>query len=623
MEGGRENTIGPGNVIAYNGRAGVLLAWVQTNVVTGNSIHDNDGPGIHSHGNVVPPRTLRLELDTGVLLGNTCVGCTVEIFSDKEDEGEVLEGVTIADNQGVFNFEKGSPFLGPHVTMTATDPHGNTSSFSQAISDQQQAFQAANTNGLRSLSPSESIASQDNRIGSGASLADGVFSQMEAEWCVVPLHLDLGVTWSRMSVDFFDWWEVAESGRFSKDYVDPNHDLVINRLVENGIRVMLILVFWDERIQVAAPPERRFTSEEEIEAYGEYVQSIVSHFKGRVYSYELLNEPNNHEPGQYVSVDDYLNLVRYTVPVIREVDPTARIVIGAVTPPDHSYDYLSAIVHSDVMPLIDGISWHVNNESPEYLREYYYQYPHIVRTISDTAHANGFVGDFIVEELHWRTPTTPHPTEYCEYRELPAAKYHARGILMNLGLGSLVQVSPEGLGELPHLINAWRNLCAVMAGHEAIDMPVEIDIETNGPVAYCAFRYPDGDRMLAVWTDGIAQDEDPSVPATITFPGLAAKTVTGIDVLHGFEQELVFETDEDSIIIRDLLVKDYPILLRLSDVTMNPDYVETVGDGFHRLGDVDFAPSSGSSGKDRDGDGVPDDEDFCPDWPGSKESNGC
>jgi len=160
-----------------------------------------------------------------------------------------------------------------------------------------------------------------------------------------------------------------------------------------------------------------------------------------------------------------------------------------------------------------------------------------------------------------------------------------------------------------------------MAGHEAIDMPTEIDIEYEGPVAYCTFRYPNGDRMLAVWTDAIAQDEDPGVPATITFPGLATGTVTGIDVLHGFEQELVFETDGENTIVRDLLVKDYPILIRLSDVTFGPGYVETVGDGFHRLGDVNDVPSS--AGSDRDGDGVPDEEDFCPDWPGSPETSGC
>ena len=70
------------------------------------------------------------------------------------------------------------------------------------------------------------------------------------------------------------------------------------------------------------------------------------------------------------------------------------------------------------------------------------------------------------------------------------------------------------------------------------------------------------------------------------FPGMTAGTVTGIDVLHGFEQELVFEIYGDSTIIRDMLVKDYPILIRLSDVRMSPDYVESVGYGFHRLGDI-------------------------------------
>ena len=129
--------------------------------------------------------------------------------------------------------------------------------------------------------------------------------------------------------------------------------------------------------------------------------------------------------------------------------------------------------------------------------------------------------------------------------------------------------------------------------------------------------------MLAVWTDGIAQDEDPGVPATITIPSLAAGTVTGIDVLHGFEQELIFEVEGESTIIRDLLVKDYPLLIHLSNPTMSDDYKETVGDGFHRFGDVNAETGITGGGSDRDGDGVPDDEDFCPDWPGSADTSGC
>ena len=41
-------------------------------------------------------------------------------------------------------------------------------------------------------------------------------------------------------------------------------------------------------------------------------------------------------------------------------------------------------------------------------------------------------------------------------------------------------------------------------------------------------------------------------------------TVTGIDVLQGYEQELVASEEGGNLVIRDLLVKDYPIILRLS-----------------------------------------------------------
>jgi hypothetical protein len=68
-----------------------------------------------------------------------------------------------------------------------------------------------------------------------------------------------------------------------------------------------------------------------------------------------------------------------------------------------------------------------------------------------------------------------------------------------------------------------------------------------------------------VWTDGVAVDDDPGVPATITFPGTSAEQVIGIDVLHGFEQGLIIEMENGNLVIRELLVKDYPIILRLID----------------------------------------------------------
>lgn len=77
------------------------------------------------------------------------------------------------------------------------------------------------------------------------------------------------------------------------------------------------------------------------------------------------------------------------------------------------------------------------------------------------------------------------------------------------------------------------------------------------------FVLPDGDRMLALWANGVAADDDPGTPATLTFPGDPAVGAIGIDVLEGFQQELVAERSGSDLVIRDLLVKDYPIFVRL------------------------------------------------------------
>lgn len=640
VDGAKDNIIGPDNVIAYNREHGVVIGGSDSlgNTITRNSIHDNAWGGIQllEKGNAAlsPPLLMGCDLKSGILRGGAPPCSVVEIFSgtgrkvfaDKSEPGGVFyEGKAIADQHGYFTFDKAGALLGLSTTATATDPRGNTSEFARSISGCRNSLdlQVGTTHVPLQLQPKKPHELEDNRIGQLAGLVEGIYLPADVER-FVDQHLDLGLKWYRLALDDLDWWEVVERGVYSRDTVDPNSDAVISALVDNGVRIMLDLVYWDDRIPTDAPPERRFATEWEIQAYLDYVRSVVRHFRGRVGYYEFLNEPDVRDPGQYVEVDDYIELVRRAIPVIRSEDPTARLVAGAVTPLHDpvSYDYLFSILRSDIMPLIDGISWHIDHASPEleYLRDYYYSYPQVVQTIRDTAIAHGFSGDLFATELRFRTSVDPHPTEYWGYREIPSAKYHARGIVTNLGLDLIMGVALGDLNQLPYVVRVIKNLSTVMAGHEAIDMPVEILIDFE-PTAYCAFRYPNGDCLLAVWTDAVAVDDDPGKPATVTFPGLTAGTVTGIDVLHGFEQELVYETDGNDTIIHNLLVKDYPVLIRLSDVTMSPDYVETVGDGFHRLGEAGGNPTGGVA--DRDGDGIPDDEDYCPDWPGSKETNGC
>lgn len=70
---------------------------------------------------------------------------------------------------------------------------------------------------------------------------------------------------------------------------------------------------------------------------------------------------------------------------------------------------------------------------------------------------------------------------------------------------------------------------------------------------------------MGLWTDGVATENDPGVAATLTFPDLSAQSAEGIDLLGAFTQELHLGVLDGALAIHDVLVKDYPILIRLRD----------------------------------------------------------
>jgi hypothetical protein len=102
-----------------------------------------------------------------------------------------------------------------------------------------------------------------------------------------------------------------------------------------------------------------------------------------------------------------------------------------------------------------------------------------------------------------------------------------------------------------------------MAGVEPAELPVEIDSQADRLMSY-TFSTVEGHRLVAVWTNGVAVEEDPGVEATITIPGFTASDVSVIDLLHNLEQELIAETVDGDTLINNLLVRDYPIIIRLS-----------------------------------------------------------
>lgn len=578
--GAKGNTIGPGNVIAHNIGSGVGISGPGSfgNTVTQNSIHDNAAMAIYlsAGGNArpSPPVVLDLDLQSGTVAGATCAGCTVEVFSDEEAQAARYEGTTTADGSGAFAFEKGGPLAGPHVTAVSIDGDGNASPVSTPPSGpvRTEILQPLNDRPRARIVAKSHAELTDTRIGDMFQLIYPFLRRNcpHPERHPIFAHvLDLGFTWARVSLDPREWWsgDVGSpryDGPFSDFDVTPCQDAIVSALAEHGVTIVLTIVFWDERFHADRTPD--YGNEEEVRGYLDYTRFIVRHFEDRVRYFEILNEA-----ALFVDLPDYLALIRRAVRVIDRESPRARVVVGGAAGLEHEQnrDYLFGVLRSDVMGSVDAIETHPMYEaSPEFDDEYYYGYPSLVREIKRVAREHGFAGQYLSEEMNWRTPLNAGDRPLV-YTPIAASKYFLRAIVLHRGLGvwAGMDMTTDNLSlgngsTVPSFVEAAPRLATILDGAKPRPLAVEIQSDAANLASY-SFSLPNGDRMLALWADGTAVDHDPGVLATLVFPDLAAERVVGMDVLIGFQQDLITEQVGGSLVVRDLLVKDYPIFLRL------------------------------------------------------------
>ena len=133
------------NEIAYNGtangvdggEAGVRVrgASATNNMISENSIHDNDGPGIklQDGGNNDLAAPVITNAACGSVQGTACANCWIEIYSDSDDEGRVYEGHFTTPPSGAITWS--GTVNGPRVTVLATGPGSSkdTSPFSASF----------------------------------------------------------------------------------------------------------------------------------------------------------------------------------------------------------------------------------------------------------------------------------------------------------------------------------------------------------------------------------------------------------------------------------------------------------------------------------------------------------
>ena len=228
---------------------------------------------------------------------------------------------------------------------------------------------------------------------------------------------DAGINFIRVgqyenSSDYTSWdWIERKRGEYS---MAPEVEDQIDSLVENGLHIEIQLLYGNALYtspvghppQTITPapggfhnPDRSLYSvfwppktQEQIQAFSNYASWVAKHFRGRVQYYEIWNEPNIDYWNPVPSPEEYGRLFKAVVPAIREADPTAKIVFGALAGADRNFAK-GALDACKCAESIDVFAYHIYpnyghnlnpeamddqqhvNESPKALRELVRSYP--------------------------------------------------------------------------------------------------------------------------------------------------------------------------------------------------------------------------------------------------------
>ena len=408
-----------------------------------------------------------------------------------------------------------------------------------------------------SLTPSPTM--PDNKVGTAIGTIDPPFFDTSYLY-------PIGFRWVHLIGDDALSWQSVEKtpGVYA---IATAADAVVTGYAAHGLTIVMTLGIGESANAVYG---QHLANAEEIRRYGEYVRFMVRHFKDRVRYFELWNEPAGP-----ITLESYVAMVRHVVPIIRAEDPAAKIVIGAVAggweTGDPGYgssarytldagtlDWLDGLIDSGVLPLVDAISWHPlfgdRADDP-----YYQGYPDLVRQIQARAEANGFHGEYQAGEMCWRTPQDNLDPDQLRYSDVVATKYLIRTTVTHRGLGTVVIIAPGNGIRYPSITDTN----VLLAGAMPIALPVTIATTATHLRQY-AFALPDGSHLVALWDDWLPSDRDPGTPATVTIDGLAGASAVAYDVMAGISQPLVTSASGGALVVKDLLVKDYPIFVRVS-----------------------------------------------------------
>lgn len=136
--------------------------------------------------------------------------------------------------------------------------------------------------------------------------------------------------------------------------IEPHWDDYLAKMQAQGIDNLLILGYGNSHHGNGEKPR----SEPLRAAYNRYVAFVAQQLRGQVRHYEVWNEWDLEAPEDPVLTQDYVRLVADAAGIIRQHDPDAKVLAGAVTSKGIESGFALRLVEAGVMQSVDGISLH-------------------------------------------------------------------------------------------------------------------------------------------------------------------------------------------------------------------------------------------------------------------------
>ena len=232
-------------------------------------------------------------------------------------------------------------------------------------------------NYIGKLKTSKSTEISSSKLGIGFECLDRDMWDVEQAW---PVLDRLGIKWARVQTG---WARTEkEAGVYDFLWLDD----IVDKLLEQGVTPWLSLSYGNpvytrdmkaleqgaqpttegcDEFGVGFPPVHTF---EEREGWKNYVRALVKHFRDRVDHYEVWNEPDLLSFWKCgPKAEQYVDLVRMTSEPLREEQPDAKLIGGAIAwgMTAWSLKYLEDCMKAGIHELVDIITYHGYKSIPE------------------------------------------------------------------------------------------------------------------------------------------------------------------------------------------------------------------------------------------------------------------